>query len=384
MNINKINANKSNLRIAPNTNLSHQHSPLVTIDLSGPITSPTNYNNNRNVRNNNNNNNNNDRNNNINPLYNHQNINTPPITSSSPNNTAKFASTHSSPSLEDTSNTISVATQNVRGINNITKFDGIMDDFFQKDISIFGLTETMLTSQSGEIMFKNYITTWNTSFTHRAYWDYNPFDRNSGVGIVLKSFVAKYVQKITRHQGRYIAVDLFLPARKLRIINIYNHQKNDWFDHSRTRADGPGKKLASFVIDQIRQAETSGFVVIIMGDFNVSPSTYMELLSNGRNPEAYYGLIKFLLDNNYIDQHPKDNNYKEYATFYFQNIPTSRIDLIWYSDSLIRNDFCFDQTWRLPSSINPSGNFHSLDHMCPIVYFTKHLFLNDLPLHRRK
>ena len=59
MNINKINANKSNLRIAPNTNLSHQHSALVTIDLSGPITSPTNNNNKRNERNNNNNNNNN-------------------------------------------------------------------------------------------------------------------------------------------------------------------------------------------------------------------------------------------------------------------------------------------------------------------------------------
>ncbi|HVH96650.1 MAG TPA: hypothetical protein VM682_06890, partial [Bacillus sp. (in: firmicutes)] len=266
---------------------------MVTIDLSGPIISPT-INNNNNERNNNNGNNNNYQNNNS-PLNNHQNTNTPPILSSSPNNATKFASSHSSPSLEDTSNTISVATQNVRGINNITKFDGIMDDFFQKDVSIFGLTETCLTSQSGEIMFKNYIATWNTSFTHRAYWDYNSLDRNSGVGIVLKSFVAKYVQKITRHQGRYIAVDLFLPARKLRIINIYNHQKNDWFDHSRTRADGPGKKFASFVIEQIRQAETSGFVVIIMGDFNVSPSTYMELLSNGRNPEAYYGLIKFLM-----------------------------------------------------------------------------------------
>jgi len=202
MNINKINANKSNLRIASNTNFSQQHFPLVTIDLSGPITSPTNNNNNNNERNNNNNNNNNnDRNNNNIPSYNHQNTITPPITPSSLNNTANFASSHSSPSLEDTSNTISVATQNVRGINNITKFDSIMDDFFQKDVSIFGLTETMLTSQSGEIMFKNYITTWNTSFTHRAYWDYNPLDRNSGVGIVLKSFVAKYVQKITRHQG---------------------------------------------------------------------------------------------------------------------------------------------------------------------------------------
>src|SRR3954454_1878472 len=89
MNINKIRANKSNLRIAPNTNPSQQHSPLVTIDLSGLSTSPTN---------NNNNNNNNDRNNTINPSHNHQNIITTPILSSPPNNFAKFAFSHSSPS----------------------------------------------------------------------------------------------------------------------------------------------------------------------------------------------------------------------------------------------------------------------------------------------
>src|SRR4051812_42619626 len=121
--LNEFRANKSNLRIAPNTNPSQQYSPLVTIDLSGLSTSPTN---------NNNNNNNNDRNNTINPSHNHQNIITTPILSSPPNNFAKFASSHSSPSLEDTSNTISVATQNVRGINNTTKFDSIMDDLFRK------------------------------------------------------------------------------------------------------------------------------------------------------------------------------------------------------------------------------------------------------------
>ena len=42
-----------------------------------------------------------------------------------------------------------------------------------KKMKIFGFTETWLTAQSGEIMFKNYITTWNTSFTHHAYWDYH-------------------------------------------------------------------------------------------------------------------------------------------------------------------------------------------------------------------
>ena len=145
MNNNKISYNKSNLRIAPNVPNSSQQFPLITIDLTSPF--------NDSDDNNNNNNNNN-------------NYNVPQISLSQNQTASKFASSQSSPSLEDTSNTISVATQNVRGINNPTKFDAVMDDFFQKDVSIFGLTETMLTSQSGDIMFKNYTTNWSSSYTH--------------------------------------------------------------------------------------------------------------------------------------------------------------------------------------------------------------------------
>ena len=378
MNKNKIRYNKSNLRIAPQaSNFSQPQTVPFIFDLTGPANGPNindNFidNNNNNIDRINDNDNQQDNNNNTNTLI-------------LPHNTAKFASSQSSPSLEDTSNTISVATLNVRGINNQTKFDSIMDDFLQKDTSIFGLTETLLTSQSGDTMFKNYITTWHTTHVYRSYWDYDPNDRNSGVGIIIKAFVAKYIQKITRHKGRYIAIDLYLPARKLRIINIYNHQRRDWFDHTHTRKDGPGKKLALFIMEQIKQAESSGFVVIIMGDFNVNPTTYLTKLASGRNPDAYYGLIQFLHDKNYIDQHPKDDNNREYATWYrTPSTPSSRIDLIWYSDSLIRDDFCFDELWQLPSTINTSRTFHPLDHRCLIVYFTKHLLLNDLPLHRKK
>jgi hypothetical protein len=94
------------------------------------------------------------------------------------------------------------------------------------------------------------------------------------------------VQKVHWHHSRFIAVDLFLPARKLKVINIYCHQQNDF--------PSKGNALNNFVIEHIKKAERDNFKVIIMGDFNVSSSTYMELLSNGRNPEAYYGLIKFL------------------------------------------------------------------------------------------
>src|SRR5436305_15117530 len=103
---------------------------------------------------------------------------------------------------------------------------------------------------------------------------------------------------------------------------------------------------------------------------------------------AFYQLIKFLTERNYIDQSPKDHQGKEFATFYTSNsshnTPTSRIDFIWYSDDIIRNVFCFDQIWQLPSTQLTTNTTACLDHRCIIVYFTKHLLLGQLPNHRVK
>src|SRR4051794_35496450 len=63
---------------------------------------------------------------------------------------------------------------------------------------------------------------------------------------------------------------------------------------------------------------------------------------------------------------------------------TSRIDLIWYPDEIIRNIFCFDQIWHLPSAQLTTDTSASLDHRCIIVFFTKHLLLGHLLVHRKK
>jgi len=200
MNVQQIEYNKSNLRIAPNNN---SPSPNVistpVVDLTAPSATPlisgydVQFDNNSNNNNNSNRNNNNDNINSGAP-------NAPSsMTASSAN--PLFASSQSSPSLEDTSNTISIATLNVRGINNVTKFDSIMDDLFEKDLSIVGLTETLLNESSAKCLFKNRCALRSSSYPYRAYWDYNPHDRNSGVGIIIKSFVSTYVQKVTRHMG---------------------------------------------------------------------------------------------------------------------------------------------------------------------------------------
>src|SRR3954452_5009701 len=120
--------------------------------------------------------------------------------------------------------TISIATFNVRDFtSNVFKFNAIIDDLFNKDLSIISIQETHITEQSASILFKNRCAMWSKEYPYKAYWNYNPADRYSGVGLIIKPFVFTYVQKVTRHQGRYILLDLYLPARKLKIINIYNH-----------------------------------------------------------------------------------------------------------------------------------------------------------------
>jgi len=50
----------------------------------------------------------------------------------------RFSSLDSSPCLSDHSNTISIASLNVRGINNNTKFDAILEDLLDRSFSIIG------------------------------------------------------------------------------------------------------------------------------------------------------------------------------------------------------------------------------------------------------
>src|SRR4051794_15610267 len=359
MNIDQYKLNKSNLRIAPDN-----CSPLLSSSFHN-LTLDTN----------NNNNDNNETNRYDNNRYKgSRNLNSPSgILPSTPhintqNNTShKFAKATSSPSLDDTSHTISIATLNVRGFaSNVFKFNAIIDDLFNKDLSIIGIQETYITEQSANILFKNRCAMWSKEYPYRAYWDYNPADHYSGVGLIVKPFVSTYVQKVTRHQERYISLDLYLPARKLKIINIYNHQKINWLaSHSNRRMCG--HTFTNFVIKQITNAKRSGFSVVILGDFNLSFFSFLDQQAVGRQNLAHYRLIEFLFERNYIDQHPLDARFKEYAIFYSQNSPTSRIDLIWYPDDFVREDFCFDQTWKSPCSYD----LYPLDYNCVITYFTK-------------
>src|SRR3954453_4743445 len=108
MNITKNN-NKSDYRIA---------------NSSSPLQKQQNKKDTNNVHNNNNNNDTNINNNNF------------------PADLSRFATTQTSPSLENFTNTVSIASINVRGINDPIKFKTILEDLTGRFLSIISLQET--------------------------------------------------------------------------------------------------------------------------------------------------------------------------------------------------------------------------------------------------
>src|SRR5437868_9415629 len=97
------------------------------------------------------------------------------------NNTDRFSPKQNSSCLNDTSNTISFASLNVRGINDTCKFDDIIDDLIIEKLSIIGLQETRLKADTANFMFKNFITSHHSNNTYRDYWSFDPRDSSGGV-----------------------------------------------------------------------------------------------------------------------------------------------------------------------------------------------------------
>src|SRR5947209_115212 len=174
----------------------------------------------------------------INNIYNYNSL------SYNINNTTRFSPNQNSLRLNDTSNTISFASLNVRGINDICKFDDILDDLIIENFSVIGLQKTRLKETNANFIFKNFINSQHPDNHYKDYWSFDPHNSAGRVGFVIAPFVSKYVQKIHRFHSRFIALDLFLPAKKLKIINIYNFQQGDFLRS--------GKSFAKFVSQQLK------------------------------------------------------------------------------------------------------------------------------------
>src|ERR1044072_6214446 len=96
-----------------------------------------------------------------------------------------------------------ILTHNVRGLNDLTKQQQLIDYMDLNNVAIFGLSETKLLTKTAQITFKKYKDKY-TSYFHS--------DENStlgtGVGIILANEYARYVHKTASYKGRVIYVDL--------------------------------------------------------------------------------------------------------------------------------------------------------------------------------
>ena len=72
------------------------------------------------------------------------------------NGPSPFASSFSSPSLENDSNMLSLATLNIKGYKDATKFSSILSDIQHKNLTLVGLTETHLPAATTSILFWEY------------------------------------------------------------------------------------------------------------------------------------------------------------------------------------------------------------------------------------
>src|SRR6266480_227862 len=102
-----------------------------------------------------------------------------------PNNSinSRFATIQSSPSLEDFTNTVSIASLNERGISFPTKFNTIFEDLMRHFFSAIGLQETKIKESTGISLYKNFSKRFTNANLFKTYWDYDPLDASAGIGL---------------------------------------------------------------------------------------------------------------------------------------------------------------------------------------------------------
>ena len=118
---------------------------------------------------------------------------------------------------------INIATHNIRGINNLTKFHLWIDFCLQEKLHIVSLTETKLKDNPNATTNPHY-----KIFTS----NYHPTSTQSretslGTAILVHNTIQPYIHDINTLPGTAIYIDFFFPGNKTRIISIYLPSNNN-------------------------------------------------------------------------------------------------------------------------------------------------------------
>ncbi|CAG8783166.1 25632_t:CDS:2, partial [Dentiscutata erythropus] len=153
----------------------------------------------------------------------------------------------------------------------------------------------------------------------------------SGVGIMIKSNIAKHVYKIDKFEGHGICILLSFKGRVVfQIIGIYASNK---YSSNNIIL----RKLKPWLYNHISQALSNNWISIIMGDWNATsdPSKDRFPVKTKTSPES--NLLQSIIWSEYTDTYRHHNGDKQEYTFYQsfkEKIRSkSRIDLIWIHQS---------------------------------------------------
>jgi len=181
---------------------------------------------------------------------------------------------------------LKIATHNVRGFNNETKQNIFKTFYKEKKIDIIGITETKLNRNNGKICMNNIDS-------YKTWWETNEDNTmGSGVGIMVKSELAKHIHKVHKCKGRLIAVDMkFKEHSDVKIINIYV-ESNDAEKQQRT-------ETIQTLVNWIQQGKRLNKKLIIMGDFNADSEQWAKEASG--TIKNKYLILEKLCNENLID-----------------------------------------------------------------------------------
>jgi exonuclease III len=193
-----------------------------------------------------------------------------------------------------------IVTQNIRGFSDHAKQLEWVQACIEEDVDVIGLTETKLLQSSCKSL--NYAISFqkfeNSEVSYKSWWSTSDQSKGSGVGVMIKSDLAKHVYKIECWKGYAICIDLaFKRGIKMRIMVIYypaTYKKNS------IRV-----KLTNWCNDKIIRDLNPNFYQVIMGDFNAVMNPKVDRTSTSKTrvtgdyPESR--LLRLLEMTNFID-----------------------------------------------------------------------------------